>query len=432
MSLATIKAQFLGTHIARLNSHRRILKSISALAGGNLAGSVLGAVGGILVARFIEPEINGQFRLFTIPLMYLTFLHLGTFDGLYREIPFNVGRDRPDHVERIASASGAWNLLVTIVLGAGFVLCAFWGFLRGSTVDAAGWLSQALACASIFYGGYLGATYRTLNNFVVLARIQLIQAMLAFCLVFGVAVWGFYGLCLRAAIPAVLGVWLCHRARPLRMPLHFDFVALRQVVRIGIPLSFWGTLYTSIWWAAEYSLMLQFGGLTAVGLFAVAVIMRESLSILPQSFCQVITPRVIESYARQGGLREVTKQSLKATLGLLFLTSASVLCISVLLDYFVPFFIPKYLDGLPLMKVCLWLAVIHAVSLPLNGLVATGRSWLYGKGILIGLIVFPLAVYLLNPLIGGMMAVAVGSLIGRVVRNGIAYFDLVRIVRKEV
>jgi hypothetical protein len=58
-------------------------------------------VGGILVARFIGPEINGQFRLFTIPLMYLTFLHLGTFDGLHRQIPFFIGRQQSDHVKKL-------------------------------------------------------------------------------------------------------------------------------------------------------------------------------------------------------------------------------------------------------------------------------------------------------------------------------------------
>jgi hypothetical protein len=103
-----------------------------------------------------------------------------------------------------------------------------------------------------------------------------------------------------------------------------------------------------------------------------------------------------------------------------------------MLDYFVPLFIPKYVDGLLLMKVCLGLVVIQAASLPLNGLVATGRSWLYGKGILAGMFVFPLAVYMLNPYIGGILAVAAGSLIGRIVRTIVAYFDLLKVMRLEM
>jgi O-antigen/teichoic acid export membrane protein len=414
-----------------VKTHRRALKSIGALASGNLAGSLLGAVGGILVARFVGPEVNGQFRLFTIPLMYMTFLHLGTFDGLNRQIPFFIGRDRPDRVEKLAAAVGAWNFGMTIVVASGFLLCALWGLLQGNNVDAVGWLSQALICVSIFYGGYLGTTYRTLNNFVVLARIQLIQAIFAFCLVFTVALWGFYGLCLRAAIPAILGVWLYHRARPLRIPLRFDFSAFIEVVKIGMPLCFWGTLYTSLWMAAEYSLMLHFGGVKAVGLFAVALVMRESLSILPQSVHQVFMPRVVESYAREGGVKKAAKRTFLVAGTLSLFMVIVVLVISVLLNYFVPLFIPKYIDGLPLMKICLGLAVIQAASLPLNGLVATGKSWLYGKGVLAGLIIFPVAVYLLNPLIGGILAVAVGSLIGRLVRTVVACFDLLMLIRRE-
>jgi O-antigen/teichoic acid export membrane protein len=411
--------------------HRHTIKSIGALASGNLAGSLLGAVGGILVARFVGPEVNGQFRLFTIPLMYLTFLHLGTLDGLNRQIPFYIGRDRPDHVEKFASAAGAWNLFVTCVVASGFLLCALWGLLQGNHADAVGWLSQSLTCVGIFYGGYLGATYRTLNNFVVLARIQLIQATIAFCLVFTVALWGFYGLCLRVAIPAILGVWLYHRARPLHIPLRFDLSAFKEVVKIGMPLCLWGTLYTSLWLAAEYSLMLHYGGVKGVGLFAVAVIMRESLSILPQSVHQVFMPLVVEAYAREGGVGSAAKRTFLVAGALSLFMVIVVLIISVLLNNFVPFFIPKYVDGLPLMKVCLGMVFIHAASLPLDGLAATGRSWLYGKGILVGLLAFPLAVFLLNPLIGGILAVAVGSLFGRLVRTVVAYFDLIMLMRRE-
>jgi len=384
-----------------------------------------------MVARFVDPEVNGQFRLFTIPLMYLTFLHLGTFDGLHRQIPLNIGHDRPDHVEKIASAAGSWNLLVTFVVSSGFLIFAIWGLLHDNGMDAMGWLSQALACVGIFYGGYLGSTYRTLNNFVVLARIQLIQAVIAFLFVFSVALWGFYGMCLRAGIPTLIGVLLYHRARPLRMPLHFDFNALKEVVRIGMPFCFWGTLDTSLWLAAEYSLMLKFGGVVAVGLFSVAVIIRESLSILPQSVHQVFMPRVVESYARLGRVREATWHSLQAAVGLTIIMVVVVLVITFLLNSLVPIFIPNYVEGLTLMKVCLWLAVIHAALLPLNGLFATGRIWLYGRGVLAGLIAFPLAVYLLNPVIGGMLAVAVGSLLGRLARTIFAYFDLYLLLRRE-
>jgi O-antigen/teichoic acid export membrane protein len=199
MRLASLKQRILG--------HKNILQSIGAVAGGNFLGAILGAVGGLLVARFIPPEVNGQFRVFTIPLMYLTFLHLGTFDGLQRQIPFFVGRGQKDHAEKLASTAGAWNLGMTIVVACGFTLYALYSLWQGNHQDAVGWFTQAVCCLT-YYTLYLSATYRTLNHFVILARIHLIQAVTLFLLVSAVAVWGFYGMCLRYVIPTVFGVWL--------------------------------------------------------------------------------------------------------------------------------------------------------------------------------------------------------------------------------
>jgi O-antigen/teichoic acid export membrane protein len=414
-----------------IKTHNNLLKSIASLAGANVTASVLTAIAGILIARYIEPEINGQFRAFTIPLMYLTLLHLGTFDGLYRQIPFYTGLDQPDEVARIAATSGAWNVFVTIIIASGFLLCSLWALWNSNYIYAAGWFTQVLGSISVFYVGYLSATYRTLNHFVVLSKIVLIQAVIGFCLVYAVVSYGFYGFCVRFTLPIIICGWLYHRLRPLPIPLKFEFSVFKDVLKIGAPLCFWGTLYTSLWVAVEFSLVLKFGGVKALGLFSVAVMMRESLSILPQSIHQVLLPRVVESFARKGGVKSAATRSILGTGLFTLLMVGIVLVVGRLLDYFVPLVIPKYIDGLLMMKTCLWIAVIQAMSFPLDGLTATGRGWLYGKGVLVGIFAFLIAFYLLKTYVGGVMAVIIASLIGRFVRTLVAYFDLFSLIRQE-
>jgi hypothetical protein len=84
------------------------------------------------------------------------------------------------------------------------------------------------------------------------------------------------------------------------------------------------------------------------------------------------------------------------------------------------------------MQVCLWFPVVEAAFLPINTLFATGRPWLYGRSVIAGIIVFPLSTYLLLPVFGGLLAVAVGSLLGRVARTLASYFDLIALTRQEI
>ena len=424
--------QFFVNVRAKIANNSQVIRSITALFSSNMASSILGAVGGLLVARFLGPADTGLFRFYTIPLTYLTFLHLGTFDGLWRQIPYYVGKEMPEKIDALASAAGAWNLLISIVVSCGFICCSIYSLWRHDIYGVLGWLSQALCCWGVFYGGYLGATYRTLHQFVALARIQLAQAILNFGMVFLLPYLRFYGLCGRSVFPAMLTVWLCQRNRPLKMPYRFDIKALGEVIKIGLPFSFWGSLYTSIWIATESALMHYFGGVTALGLFSVAIAMREGMNVLPMAVYQVLTPRVVAAFASEGSVRKANARCFEMTALLTAFIALGILVISFMLDILVPIVIPKYVDGLPLMKVCLWFAAIQAASLPLNTLFATGRPWLYGRGVIVGLAVFPLATYLLVPSLGGVLAVAVGSLLGRAARTIAAYLEIVLLTRREV
>ena len=416
---------------ARISKSRETIRSVTALLSSNITASVLTAIGGLLVARFLGPEETGAFRVYTIPLTYLIFLHLGTWDGLWRQIPYYVGKEMPEKVDALASAAGAFNLFVSVVVSCGFICCAAYSLFHHNLYGVFGWLSQALCCWGIFYGNYLTSTYRTLNHFVTLARIQVTQTVLAFGMVFLLPFLRFYGLCARVAFPSFLAVWLYHRNRPLKISYRFDTKALSELIKIGLPFSFWGNLYTSVWTATESALVLSLSGVSALGLFSVASVMWVALNALPAAILQVLTPRVVTSFARDGSVRNANARIMWVTAGLTGFMILLACAGSFLLDIFVPLFIPKYVAGIPVMKVCLWFPVVQAAFLPINTLFAAGRPWLYGRSVIAGIVVFPLATYLLLPVIGGLLAVAVGSLLGRTARTFAAYVDLIALTRGE-
>lgn len=415
---------------ARISKSRQTIRSVMALLSSSIVSSAFTAIGGLLVARFLGPEETGSFRAFTIPLTYLIFLHLGTWDGLWRQIPYYVGKERPEQVDALASAAGAFNLFVSVGVSCGFICCAIYSLIHHDLYGVFGWFSQAFFCWGVFYGGYLTSTYRTLHHFVTLARIQVAQTILTFGMVFLLPFLRFYGLCARVAFPSCLAVWLFHRNRPLKVSYHFDTKALRELIKIGLPFSFWGNLYTSVWTATESALVLSLSGISALGLFSVAAVMGGAVNSLPMAIWQVLTPRVVTAFARDGSVRKANARIIWVTAGLTGFMVVLAVVASFLLDIFVPLAIPKYTAGIPVMKVCLWFPVVQAAFLPINTLFATGKPWLYGRSVIAGIVVFPLATYLLYPAIGGLLAVAVGSLLGRAARTLAAYVDLVVLTRR--
>ena len=289
---------------SRLTNNHGIVKSVIALFGGNAAYTLLQSLGGLLIVRFAGPEEIGLLAACSIPLGYLAFLHIGTFDGLQRQIPFYVGKHTPERAQALASSAGAWNSWVSSIVCLGFSIVAFHDLLGKNYFGFAGWMTQAASSWRVFYGEYLGATYRTINQFVRIARVQFIQAILSFGLVFTLPFWGFYGLCARQSSANLLVVLLYHRFRPYKMPYRINMKDLKEVVRIGVPFSFWGILNTSVWATTESSLMLVAGGISGLGLFAGAVFMRGAMQIIPDSLQQVLKPRMVEAIAREGSVEQ--------------------------------------------------------------------------------------------------------------------------------
>ena len=417
--------------LAQLTKNRNTIRSVLALLGSSVSSSVLSAIGGLLVARFLGPEETGSYRAYTIPLTYLMFFHMGTFDGLWRQIPYYVGKEMPGEVDRLASAAGAFNLFVSVVSSCIFVCCATYSLLRHDLYGFFGWLSQAFFCWEVFYGGYLTSTYRTLHHFVTLARIQVAQTILTFGMIFLLPFLRFYGLCARVAFPSFLAVWLYQRYRPLKVTYRFNIKSLWELIKIGLPYSVWGTLYSSAWFATESALVLYLDGVTALGLFSVAYAVRGAVNSLPMAIWQVLTPRVVTTLARDGSVRNANARIMWVTAGLTGFMILLACAGSYLLNILVPHFIPKYVAGIPVMKICIWFPVVQAAFLPINTLFATGRPWLFGRSVIAGIVVFPLMTYLLLPVTGGLLAVAIGSLLGRVARTLAAYVDLVALTRRE-
>jgi O-antigen/teichoic acid export membrane protein len=409
----------------------KTVHTIAIFASGNTVAMLLGVVGSFVQARYIAPEEMGVFRTFGIVAGYLTFLHLGVFDGLQREIPLQMGRGNQAEAERAASACLAWIVFISLIGGVLFLALALRAACYHEWMRFWGWLAYTPVIAATFYAGYLGTTFRSGQQFISLSRIAVIQAIAGTLVLPLLPIMGYYGACLRATVGSVTNIFFLHRWRPLKVCLRFNWPRFREVVRIGLPLSGIGYLATSLWVSLEGTFMLEWFGIKSLGLYSVALFVRGMVNQLAQNMNQVMNIKVYEQYGRSGRVEDCLRVIFKPMV-LAFLASLPLIVVGwSALPWAVSRLIPKYVGAISMTRVVLLSMPITFLSLPVTILWATGRLIDCFTGVIVGFLAFAGLSYLLYRLNVGALSVLIASILGQAINVLVSYMLILRLVLKE-
>ena len=279
-------------HSLRVIRQSRTARTIAVFATGNTVAMVLGMAGSLVQARYVAPAEMGVFRTFGIVAGYLTFLHMGVFDGLQREIPMQLGRGNKVLAERLRRRVWRWIVFVSVVSGTVFLGLALHAAWNREWMQFWGWVAFTPAIVGTLYGGYLGTTFRTSQQFTALSRSGVVQAVAGTLVLPLLPALGYYGACLRTAVSALTNLLSLHAWRPMRLRPALDRPRFREVVRIGLPLSGIGYLSTALWTSVEATLVLWWFGLEALGLYSMAVFVRGFVIQLAQNVNQVVGVKI--------------------------------------------------------------------------------------------------------------------------------------------
>lgn len=406
-------------------------RTVAVFASGNVVAMLLGMVGSLVQARYVGPEDMGVFRTFGIVAGYLTFLHMGVFDGLQREIPLQLGRGNRAKAEQAASACLAWITFISLAGGAIFLGLALRAACYHEWMQFWGWLAYSPCVVAFFYGGYLGTTFRTGQQFITLSKASVIQAIAGTLVLPLLPIMGYYGACLRMAAGSVANLFFLHRWRPLRVKPRLDWPSFREVIRIGLPLSGIGYVYTSLWMSLEGTLVLTWFGTEVLGLFSVAAFVRTVANQLAQNMNQVMNVKIYEQYGRSGRVTDCVRLIWKP-MAFGFLASLPLITVGwFALPWVVSLLIPKYVGAILMTRVMLLAMPITFLSLPAAILWATGRRIDCFAGVIAGFLAFVGLSCLLHQLNIGVLSVLIASMLGQVIYVLVSYVLILRLIVHE-
>jgi O-antigen/teichoic acid export membrane protein len=358
---------------------------VGSLAVGNYVSLGLRMIGGVLQARFVAPSVLGLFNGISLVQGYIPFLQLGILNGLNRELPYFIGKGDRKQVTELAAAAQAWALAVGTVVSLSLLGVAGWQFARGEFELAAGWATNAVLAMFLFYNTYyLQMTYRTSHDFARLAMAGVAENGAALALVLLVAVLGFYGLCLRALLAAVVSVTILYYWRPLRVAPHWNLQHFTHLLIIGAPIFVVGQLYG--WWITLNStLVLHYAGTEGMGLYAIVLMAGTTLDLLPLAVAQVAYPRMSEQYGRTENIHDVLRIARKPTLFAIVGMVPMIVAGWWLAEPVVRWAVPDYTAAVPAARWCLLVPLLNCLAPPINVFNVVRRQDLYVTAIVLGM-----------------------------------------------
>lgn len=335
--------------------------TLCVFAGGNFFVAILGGLGGLVQARWIDPDVFGEFRKFGILTSYLNIGLVLVHDGLMRQYPFLLGQGKTADALKVAGTAKWWYLLVCWCFSVFFAVLSLTSILQGDYRAAVGWSVQILVVWGVIYGFYLGVMYRTSYDFKRLTYNSTIVSVFGFVTLVIVKVWGYWGLAVRAALSNIVALYLSRRYVPVKVKAMLDVHGLIELTKISLPLSIPGYLSTSFLTASMSLIVLKYCGQHGLGIYSTAFTFQAMALTLTTAIHQMFSTKLTYKFGETGDIVACLKWARRPTLVSVAASTVLAVVFCIMIGPFIRLVLPKYVDAIPVIQ-------ILSVSLPLSAL----------------------------------------------------------------
>lgn len=340
------------------------LSTLFVFASASMLSTVISGIGGILQARWVGPEVLGQFTKYSILTSYLAVALVVVQDGLCRQFPYLIGRGKHDEAVAIASVAKTWYVLAMMIFCIIFIVLCIKSLIAKDYCSAIGWFGQIPVAVGLSYGIFLQTIYRRSLEFKQLSYNGLAASIVGFLSLLFVRAWGFAGLVLKVSSLNIVRVFLDARFIPLKIKMAWDWNTFIGLAKISIPLSLEGYVRTSFFTATFAYLVVHYCGTRNLGLYGIAAAFEGVAMVFVNSLIQIFDVKMANKYGETESVGKGVRYLLIPTL-LGFVCSvllAGILC--VVIGPFIRAFVPKYIDSIPIVYVLSFAMPVSVLMLP--------------------------------------------------------------------
>lgn len=351
--------------------HSPSFSSFSIFAGSNVLVSIFSGLGGLIQARWIPPEVFGEFQRYAIPTTAMSFAVLVVNDGLIRQYPYYIGKGAPDEALAIAGVAKWWYVRITFLACLVFLGCALQACCRCDWRAVAGWSAQIPLIMITFYGGFLGILYRTSTDFKRLGWNQLLGSIVGLLGLGFVKMWGFFGIAVRQSITNLFLLFIQRKYCPVYVKSLCDFHRLKNLASISLRFSLPAYFHASGLAAAKSSLILYFCSPKELGIYTMAVMIQGLAMGIEKAFTQIFNVKMNIHFGKTENVISCMKYAYRPALFSFMISIFLFLGGYFILPPFVHTVIPKYYPAISVIQILLLSLPISALGLPLLAIKAS-------------------------------------------------------------
>ena len=311
-------------------------------------------ISNVIATAYIIPSEMGVYQSIILIGTYVSFLHLGVFNGLNRNIAFYKAQNRNDIVqEQVNTAHSVAQIisLVGLLIGAFYMI--YIGYLGKGHVYL---LTSLLLIFNLVISPHITqieTTYRSGQDFKALGFILYKENLLYFLTSLLPIFIGFIGKIISDSTRLIFGFWLRWKERPIKATDKGTIESGKELIQTGFPLLLGGYLW-SIFVIADQSLIALKFSIEDLGIYTLSRLIIIALMFIPTALNAILYPKAANLYGRTGEAFALRSFWIKSLLLFILIIIPLIISAYFLLPIIVNRFMPDYILGLPSAKINLF------------------------------------------------------------------------------
>ena len=368
-------------------------------------------ISNVLVIYWIEPELMGLWNSFMIFISYIYILQLGIINGLARDLPFFLGARKKNLAEKITSTSLFVVKICTILSFIFSLIIIVYFYFNFSLIFFYTTLVFGILSTIQFYNNFLLSTYRSNEAFDRLTRVYLIQTILVILTIIFVPLWMYEGNLIRLAFLGLSQLFLLHLKRPIKVASKWNFRLFKHLLLTGSKLFTFNYVYLLIPTFIRL-IILQLGSTIHIGLYSPAIAVNSLMMLLPNTLSQYFYPKMSAHLGNTNSSEAVIDYSFSVMKKLFLILLMITIIGSMILPFFINFFLPSYKEGILPAQLALISGLISGIGLSLyTALLAIKAFKLVSVLIITKALIFYTFIYFFGTIYDLLVGVSIGLLI---------------------